>query len=160
MQIAAQWYVFFFTLNFRVADLFIIEFVIFIWFHLSLFLPSLVYDLFWFSRLGFHKPPFISVGHLHLHVLAPATHISQSMFYRFTPGTDFFITVSPDGCSFLLIHSTFHWLLSLAAERCVCVRLFPKNLMNHRVISIPSKNVRHLLLLFLCMITTVITVLP
>ncbi|XP_037541076.1 histidine triad nucleotide-binding protein 3-like [Nematolebias whitei] len=43
-------------------------------------------------RLGFHKPPFISVGHLHLHVLAPASRISQSMLYRFTPGTDFFIT--------------------------------------------------------------------
>ncbi|XP_037837491.1 histidine triad nucleotide-binding protein 3-like isoform X2 [Kryptolebias marmoratus] len=43
-------------------------------------------------RLGFHKPPFISVGHLHLHVLAPASHISQLMTYKFTPGTDCFIT--------------------------------------------------------------------
>uniref|UniRef100_A0A8C6KMT4 HIT domain-containing protein n=1 Tax=Nothobranchius furzeri TaxID=105023 RepID=A0A8C6KMT4_NOTFU len=59
-------------------------------------------------RLGFHQFPFISVSHLHLHVLAPASQISQAMMFKFTPGSDSFITVSPAGCSCLLIHSTFH----------------------------------------------------
>ncbi|KAM9704587.1 adenosine 5'-monophosphoramidase HINT3-like isoform 2-T2 [Menidia menidia] len=43
-------------------------------------------------RFGFHKPPFISVDHLHLHVLAPSSKISTSMIYKFTPGTDSFVT--------------------------------------------------------------------
>lgn len=42
-------------------------------------------------RLGFHLPPYISVNHLHLHVLAPASQISPIMKYKFIPGTSSFV---------------------------------------------------------------------
>uniref|UniRef100_A0A3Q1GH57 Histidine triad nucleotide-binding protein 3-like n=1 Tax=Acanthochromis polyacanthus TaxID=80966 RepID=A0A3Q1GH57_9TELE len=44
------------------------------------------------ARLGFHMPPYISVGHLHLHVIAPTCQISPYMKYKFIPETVAFIT--------------------------------------------------------------------
>uniref|UniRef100_A0A673BZ47 Histidine triad nucleotide-binding protein 3-like n=1 Tax=Sphaeramia orbicularis TaxID=375764 RepID=A0A673BZ47_9TELE len=40
--------------------------------------------------LGFHQPPFISVSHLHLHVLAPASQITD-FDYKFIPNTPSFV---------------------------------------------------------------------
>ncbi|XP_029352351.1 histidine triad nucleotide-binding protein 3-like [Echeneis naucrates] len=43
-------------------------------------------------RLGFHMPPYISVNHLHLHVLAPSSQIFKAKIYKFIPGNIDFIT--------------------------------------------------------------------
>ncbi|CAL8314220.1 unnamed protein product [Boreogadus saida] len=43
-------------------------------------------------RLGFHQPPYISVDHLHLHVLAPASRIDDNMLYKFIRRTNRFIS--------------------------------------------------------------------
>ncbi|XP_060908081.1 adenosine 5'-monophosphoramidase HINT3-like [Labrus mixtus] len=44
-------------------------------------------------RIGFHQPPYTSVDHLHLHVLAPISQISKLEEYKFIPGTYNFLTV-------------------------------------------------------------------
>ncbi|XP_035534163.1 histidine triad nucleotide-binding protein 3-like [Morone saxatilis] len=43
-------------------------------------------------RLGFHQPPYTSVDHLHLHVLAPSSQISEYTEYKFLPQTYRFLT--------------------------------------------------------------------
>ncbi|XP_034383333.1 histidine triad nucleotide-binding protein 3-like isoform X2 [Cyclopterus lumpus] len=42
--------------------------------------------------LGFHPPPYTSVDHLHLHVLAPASQIFQKKKYKFIPCSHRFVT--------------------------------------------------------------------
>ncbi|XP_033505078.2 adenosine 5'-monophosphoramidase HINT3-like [Epinephelus lanceolatus] len=45
-------------------------------------------------RLGFHQPPFTSVDHLHLHVLAPASKICKYLEFKFIPRSYRFVTES------------------------------------------------------------------
>ncbi|CAL1283148.1 unnamed protein product [Larinioides sclopetarius] len=44
------------------------------------------------SRVGYHWPPFISVPHLHLHVIAPEKELSIRPRILFQPGTRWFLT--------------------------------------------------------------------
>ncbi|XP_072307572.1 adenosine 5'-monophosphoramidase HINT3-like [Eucyclogobius newberryi] len=44
-------------------------------------------------RMGFHVPPFSSVPHLHLHVLAPFSQMSHRSMLRYGPQSHWFITV-------------------------------------------------------------------
>ena len=45
--------------------------------------------------LGYHKPPFNSQSHLHLHLLYPRSGLSWwNRNFRFLPGTPWFITQS------------------------------------------------------------------
>uniref|UniRef100_A0A0B7BIR7 Adenosine 5'-monophosphoramidase HINT3 n=1 Tax=Arion vulgaris TaxID=1028688 RepID=A0A0B7BIR7_9EUPU len=44
------------------------------------------------SRLGFHWPPFNSVSHLHLHVIAPAKSMGLIASMIFKPNTLWFVT--------------------------------------------------------------------
>lgn len=44
------------------------------------------------SYVGFHVPPFISVPHLHMHVIAPAAQIVHSKRMKYVPGSFWFWT--------------------------------------------------------------------
>ncbi|XP_027139958.1 histidine triad nucleotide-binding protein 3 [Larimichthys crocea] len=44
-------------------------------------------------RLGFHLPPLLSVPHLHLHALAPASTMKLKSQLRYGPQSYWFITV-------------------------------------------------------------------
>ncbi|GFR00819.1 histidine triad nucleotide-binding protein 3 [Trichonephila clavata] len=44
------------------------------------------------TRIGYHWPPFISVNHLHLHVIAPEEELSIKASVIFRPSTKWFLT--------------------------------------------------------------------
>ncbi|KAH6921560.1 hypothetical protein HPB50_002225 [Hyalomma asiaticum] len=43
--------------------------------------------------MGFHWPPFTSISHLHLHVIAPVADMSMLARVIFMPGTPWFCLV-------------------------------------------------------------------
>lgn len=45
------------------------------------------------SRFGFHWPPFTSISHLHLHVIAPSADMSMLGRFIFMPGSPWFSLV-------------------------------------------------------------------
>ncbi|XP_029588743.1 histidine triad nucleotide-binding protein 3-like isoform X2 [Salmo trutta] len=45
------------------------------------------------KRMGFHMPPFSSVPHLHLHVIAPASQMSIRSLSHYGPQSYWFITM-------------------------------------------------------------------
>uniref|UniRef100_A0A8C8H7N0 HIT domain-containing protein n=1 Tax=Oncorhynchus tshawytscha TaxID=74940 RepID=A0A8C8H7N0_ONCTS len=45
-------------------------------------------------RMGLHMPPFSSVPHLHLHVIAPASQMSITSLRNYGPQSYWFITVN------------------------------------------------------------------
>uniref|UniRef100_A0AAZ3QFQ5 Adenosine 5'-monophosphoramidase HINT3 n=1 Tax=Oncorhynchus tshawytscha TaxID=74940 RepID=A0AAZ3QFQ5_ONCTS len=49
--------------------------------------------VFVFHRMGLHMPPFSSVPHLHLHVIAPASQMSITSLRNYGPQSYWFITV-------------------------------------------------------------------
>ncbi|GFS81234.1 histidine triad nucleotide-binding protein 3 [Nephila pilipes] len=44
------------------------------------------------TRIGYHWPPFISIPHLHLHVIAPEEELSMKSRIIFQPSTRWFLT--------------------------------------------------------------------
>lgn len=46
--------------------------------------------------LGFHRPPFNSVKHLHLHIISPASQMSFTTKLIFKPNSMWFEVVSTD----------------------------------------------------------------
>ncbi|GFY54051.1 hypothetical protein TNIN_175161 [Trichonephila inaurata madagascariensis] len=50
------------------------------------------------TRIGYHWPPFISINHLHLHVIAPEEELSIKAKVIFQPSTKWFLTVSTPFC--------------------------------------------------------------
>lgn len=46
------------------------------------------------ALLGFHRPPFNSIGHLHLHIISPASEMSFITSLIFKPNSLWFELVS------------------------------------------------------------------
>lgn len=54
-------------------------------------------------RMGFHLPPFNSVGHVHLHLICPASNMSFIHRAMFKPNTWWFVEVSEIGHNLLFL---------------------------------------------------------
>lgn len=63
-------------------------------------------------RLGFHRPPFNSVGHLHLHIISPISTAGLLSHCIFKPNTLWFQTVSiafKDKLGKYLFYYYYYW---------------------------------------------------
>ncbi|XP_053211306.1 adenosine 5'-monophosphoramidase HINT3-like [Panonychus citri] len=47
------------------------------------------------TRLGFHLPPFNSIGHLHLHLIYPTNNMTFLKRVQFRPGSWWFTEIEP-----------------------------------------------------------------
>lgn len=56
---------------------------------------------------GFHRPPFNTVGHLHLHIISPASQMSTISRLMFRPNSLWFQCVSKK-----LVHIAVHLFMA------------------------------------------------
>uniref|UniRef100_A0A8C7G2F7 HIT domain-containing protein n=1 Tax=Oncorhynchus kisutch TaxID=8019 RepID=A0A8C7G2F7_ONCKI len=73
-------------------------------------------------RMGFHMPPFSSIPHLHLHVIAPASQMSIRSLRNYGPQSYWFITVSGAATYTISLWVVLHVCFMFTIFRSLCVK--------------------------------------